>query len=796
MVVAAGTARVWVITAAVTSCLVWVWPAPAQSTQGAPAKNLLANGSFELGREFWQISKAGKTAVKFEVSNDQAADGASSALLTIDDAESWGVQFGQMISPGAKGKTYTFAAVARSAGEPVKVALQIERNADPWDKVASTERATLTKDQWTELHVTFTVAKDYKEQWFAYIICTQPKCQFRVDMARLYEGQYVPYKDIKGQEVAGAGVVLYDTGAASAEAIRGEAFADGGRKAGWTRVAEDKTDHAFKGDAVMVNNRLAAVLRQKGGGVELYSVGDKDAPAVRRAAMLPFASESGGGMKFASAKIAENNSGIVALDATFTAGDGKKQTIRFELKMGQPYIGAFADEGQTSLRVEAPCRFAVMPDFFADDIVIDARELPAAKAELPSENFLLHLLDGGSAIVMAVWADRDRDITVSTSGDGEAKQIASSEIPLSSKDKKGKAWVALLDGPGMWHTKDIAKADAGKVMPLDWRPPMPAQWRMDWRREYQGLLNGLTDSWEMIVQQAGGDFVKHGLFGGPQTVPADRKRWTTVLGTFLYPCWIDKDGQGQIQVLKSNAVKFGGPAVIYPISRAPNTPLDAFTVVDVIRSTLGVGPCEYVLDVEGQQQVNKGRATCGNRDTLNPIYERKQQKARRADIELSLTQTLVFIKYIRARIEGYVALAHDIQGYLAEQRKAHPDLDKPIAELEALAAMPDAKVAARKDKIKTPEEAAAMMDAFRKDGLDYEGPDALDKCKKFTAAIVDIGGNQDELVGECRWAIKVLRQQAGLMMAVEPKMAEIAREIRARTQRALRNPAGHEGARH
>ena len=42
--------------------------------------------------------------------------------------------------------------------------------------------------------------------------------------------------------------------------------------------------------------------------------------------------------------------------------------------------------------MEAPCRFAVMPDFFADDIVVDATELPVAQADLPSDNFLLHLL--------------------------------------------------------------------------------------------------------------------------------------------------------------------------------------------------------------------------------------------------------------------------------------------------------------------------------------------------------------------------------------------------------------------
>ena len=243
-------------------------------------------------------------------------------------------------------------------------------------------------------------------------------------------------------------------------------------------------------------------------------------------------------------------------------------------------------------------------------------------------------------------------------------------------------------------------------------------------------------------------------------------------------------------------LRFEGPAIIYPLGRTNATPLDAYAVVDIVRATLGVGPCEYILDVEGQQSQYKGRATCSNRDTLNPIYEKQQQKQKRAEIEKSLTEVMTFISHIRGRIEGYVAFSHELAKYLGEQKQAHPELAKELDELLALAEMVDKKLAPRRDKIKTPAEAQAMIDEFRRDGLDAEGPQAVARCKKFTAAIVDIGSNQDELVGECRWAVKMLRQRAGLLLAAQPGLAEVSREIRARSQRILRNPAGHEGAQH
>ena len=69
------------------------------------------------------------------------------------------------------------------------------------------------------------------------------------------------------------------------------------------------------------------------------------------------------------------------------------------------------------------------------------------------------------------------------------------------------------------------------------------------------------------------------------------------------------------------------------------------------------------------------------------------------------------------------------------------------------------------------------------------------KCTKITHAIVVVGGNQDELVGECRLATRVLRQRAAMAMAVDPRAAEIAKEIRRRTQQVLRNATSYESPR-
>jgi hypothetical protein len=581
-----------------------------------------------------------------------------------------------------------------------------------------------------------------------------------------------------------ASVSLFDTGAASTAPLSGQSIA---QQVGWAKLPEDQTNHRFQGDAAFLNDRLAVVLRREGPGAEVYARGANG--WTQRAVLAPAVEEAKveEPPRLASLAIVENAPGGVTLEASFRSAGGRPLGLRYELGMGQVFVKTEPRGDTAALRVAAPCRFAVLPDFFADDMVIDAAEIPVAAAELPSENFLLHMIPGGQSVVLSVSNSRERDARVALSGQGGSRVIDQSEVYFG---KQGAIWVAVLEGEGIWHEQAVTPKDAGQIIPLSWHMPYPAQWRVDWRR-----TDKLSSSWEMIVENRRGEFDKYGWFGNPTTIPQDRSRWATVLGKFPYPCWIDRGGQGFFQPLKREVLRFDGPALIYPVNRVAATPLEQFTVVDMMRATLGVGPCEYILDVEGQAQSHKGRATCPTRDALGAIYGNGQQKQKRAEIERILDEVVIFVKHIRGRIETYVAFGHELLAYLEEQKKAHPELADFLAEMETLSRTIDARFEKRQEKIKTPQYVVDLTEKFRATLLDYEGDDALAKCKAITEAIVVVGGNQDELVGECRMAVRILRQRAGLSLATNPRAAEIAREIRSRTQAVLRNPASYEGAR-
>src|SRR5258708_36569189 len=123
---------------------------------------------------------------------------------------------------------------------------------------------------------------------------------------------------------------------------------------------------------------------------------------------------------------------------------------------------------------------------------------------------------------------------------------------------------------------------------------------------------------------------------------------------------------------------------------------------------VGVGTWEDILDLEGQKAEYRGRATCSVRDTLGEIYGQNRQKKERAEVEKILDDGLIFVKHIRGRITRYVDFGHKMRDYLTEQRKAHPELESPLIELDKLAQEIDARVASLSDKIQTPEHVARM----------------------------------------------------------------------------------------
>jgi hypothetical protein len=478
---------------------------------------------------------------------------------------------------------------------------------------------------------------------------------------------------------ARAAIEVWDTGQASETPLAISS------RSGWARVPEGQTPAAFTGDAVLTNGPVTIVIRKREQAVEVYG------GSLLRARLALQGAGGEPAARLEGVRLLDHEKGASTLEPTYRTARGDEVSARFRLKRGDPAVETQPGPGAWRLRVECPSRFVVLPDFFADDMIFDARKLPLPAVEVPSEHFLLLPAGKGDALAMALFENREQEVRITIAGDGGERRMTGAEI-LFGTAKANKVWLALLEGPGMWHAVDVGAGDSRKVVPLEWTMPFIAQWRCDFMRE-----NELTDSWEILLQDTkDGEYLKpEWMDTWNRRIPPSRERWNPMLGRFSYPAWTDPERKGFLQPFNKAGIVHRGPVVIYPIHRIPKTPLESFTVVDVVRNTMGVGPCQYILDLEGQKDDVKGQNTCSVRDTFAEIWGKGEQKGRRDEVEKCITNALDFVTHIRQRIVIYMEFSREIRKYLSQEKKARPELGKFLGELEEIVSQADARYAAR-----------------------------------------------------------------------------------------------------
>ncbi len=402
---------------------------------------------------------------------------------------------------------------------------------------------------------------------------------------------------------------IYDTGSASQDLLPEEAVA---AKNGWSRLPEDETSHGFQGDVVLVNDKLAVVLRAKGEQAEVYSQ-TAEGPRLRAAVAPLDTPRAAAGI--GSLRIVQNSPSSAVLQASFGT-TGRKSTIEFRLAAGQIGLEMLPRDA-AKVRVRSRTRYVVVPDFFGDDMVLSPQMFRRTRLGLPAEKFFLNLLDGGDAMLMCVWQSAEARADAILSADAHEPLIAGCDIGCG-KDKS--LWVAFLEGADLWHEQSIPAEKASQDVSLDWRVPFSAKWRADFLRP-----DGFASSWYFPSSE-----FNDSRSMGPNAQPC--------------PCAF-RAGQASVRAELGCA-----GVVVYPIDRTRSTPLTAFCPIDILRSTLGVGPCQYILQTEGLAS-----ETNPTPDEVVTWAEKqfKKKKVSKAEILERFQQMVDYVGRAQSRLDCY-----------------------------------------------------------------------------------------------------------------------------------------------
>ena len=498
------------------------------------------------------------------------------------------------------------------------------------------------------------------------------------------------WADTCSAEEAGQPFVrLYDTGSLLSDA---PPVATVAAKAGWVQVPAGDTTHKFKGDVAFGNDRLTVVSLAKWRSALVYAPADSPkrwtslVPRVPHGAVEP-------AMGF---RILENTAGAVAVEVTFTGSATATATATFRLVVGQPYVEVRPGAGIAELCVWANSRLIVVPDFFGDDVVFTPDGHGLGSFRLPAEKFVLGLSGMGDRMTMCVWQDRRTVVRAGVMGIiGRGHLFDGWEIGCF----EGKSiWVAFLQGEGIWHERLVPAEEAGKA--LDWKPLLAAKWRDDLVHE-NGFAESMTFEWLPLAGWA---------------MPA----------------------------LKA------GKHIIYPLDRTRATPLTEFTPVDILRNTLGVGPCQYILETEGLASadnptpdqvmtwVEKQLKKKGGKDAADDIRERLKAMAE-------------LVGRTEARIKRYADFAAEMRELLASDN-SETGL-KLKATTEALAKAAADGLAATQP----PGRVAKLADAVA--GLIGKDTAAADLAAP-AADLRSIGAAQDRALAKSRMAVRWMGCQA------------------------------------
>ena len=574
------------------------------------------------------------------------------------------------------------------------------------------------------------------------------------------------------REPAGPCVYLFDTLSASADPLGGKALLE---RPGWTAPAEDDLTHRFKGDAVFLNDKLVVVLRAKGGGAEVYARAEGGCKL--RAVLSPLSAAGDAGEGLSSLRIIENNPGAVMLDAAYRTAGGRHTTppqasgvaVKYRLTAGQISLEARAGEGAGRLRVGGSSRCVIVPDFFCDDMVFDAEAFEGERLGLPAENLFLSLADDGNAMLMCVWQSGRQEAAALFSQRRGRRVISGCEIQCA-RDKA--IWVAVMEGRGIWQERAVSPEEARGGLVADWKLPFAAKWRADLVRD-----RGLAESWTF---RAAGEGPSEAGAGDACYRP-ESGRAVVRLPPCLPAARTQPAAQGRASRPPALPTRF---IIVYPIDRSQETPLTTFCPTDVMRNSLGVGPCQYILETEGLS--SQTDATSDQVTTwVEKQFAGKKEKDSAEEMKERLKQMTDHVARAQARIQQYVDLVREARAVCAG-RGQDKGVSPAVRNVQAILGGVERSIAEELPATQPPETPAQL--ASRIVAL-IGGDDPLPECRIIAARLRAIGSAQDRMLSRCRMSVRWLARQCGAGGAADAGEADLLKKIQTLSERMLQSQA-------
>jgi len=525
------------------------------------------------------------------------------------------------------------------------------------------------------------------------------------------------------------------------------------------------SEYFFKGDAVVENEKLAAVFCSGKGRVVIYSKADSSEKKVEFVP-LQFKKEPA---SITNCRILQNTGDEATLEVSFTGAETEEKLSAIFSFSKKEIIEIKPAENMKGISLLSPIEYGIIPDFIADDLIFDPIEYPSASTlRIPSSNLFLGLLRGQNSMLVVTWPKGEQKMGL-VLGNRQEKPRLIESVDFENDGKS--VYLALLDALGIWHKEELKPSYLEKDIAINWKRPFPAKWITQLREGGVRTTYRFRGFRERIVR--------------------------VTIGIYIYPVWFE--GENAFYRL-SKRIPPKGNSLIYFLERK-GTPTSVSAPVDIMKETLGRQACDAILDIPGRKLRTHHRrpgvtipsaCICDFIEyVLEPIFKEGQEVEKKELVEETVDDMVYFVTRHVKRINEYWEFTHDMVDFLNLERKSHPDLITFLDGMVAIAQEIRQEYSAQRENMKTLDYAAELARttkalAQKKDPSNL--PTMLELGEKWRG----IANAQDDLLGELHRMARSLFQEAGYGCVNQPEAMEIAKKIRSRCRECLRNPDGFE----
>gem|GEM_PF-1111610 len=525
----------------------------------------------------------------------------------------------------------------------------------------------------------------------------------------------------------------------------------------WSQV-ETLTNSSAKA-FVIQSRHIAATVRAKDGSLEISSILNNQLKP--RCTLIP------------SILIPDAKCSLVT--------ENNRKGIRVSSKSGDhSYTAWFTPEGLVSIAADhipqfqvkdCHLRYGLLPSFVGTDILYAPAKMQGTnQVQIPSTQWLVGLVDGNDAMLVAVWESGAQAVSLGLAGEGENRLIDSLTIATTNAGFS----LSLVEHTNLWHRETLKEEWLAAYTPIQWQRPFEARWMCEF----------------FVTPATKPNFRQPNLYYSFPVAAAKTRHWGIWFeDTNFYPFFFD--GQRTMLHFDKTFVP-KGDALIYFLEPAA---ADLFSPCEIVEQALGREKALALFDFDANRlrrltystpdEFMYDRPVCATTTRLTKI---KQEDKATVGVNLA-THLYEFIREIRGRLDQYGVFFAQMHDYLEAEKKAQPELTDYLAELEKM--VTDAKsrskpiyatfLPAVQEKT---EDIKKLLLEGTNDGFDFGKLD----CRPTA-------GSQDDLCRHYNRFVMRLVQTAAQKCGDSSQKAAIARHIWDESRVILREPTRWESRR-